>query len=93
MTGLVDANISLETLPSLKALFELEEMSDDRYSQALKTGDLFDLVVIWIGVTIKSSSFLDGFDLEDTKVTLSARSGSAILGDPLDPLYPMAKEF
>ena len=38
MTGHVDSSISLETLPSLDTIFELDEMSDGEFSQALKAG-------------------------------------------------------
>ena len=38
MTGQIDGNISLETLPSLDTLFELDEMSDGEFSQALQAG-------------------------------------------------------
>ena len=40
VTGQVEGNVSLETLPSLDALCELNEMSDGEFSQALKAGDL-----------------------------------------------------
>ena len=41
MTGHVDDNIILETLPSLDTnLFELDEMSDGEFSQALQAGEL-----------------------------------------------------
>ena len=36
--GHVDGNISLDTLPSLDALFELDAMSDGEFSQFLKEG-------------------------------------------------------
>ena len=93
MTGHADGSISLETLPSLNALFELDEMFDGKYSQALKAGELSDLAVIRPDVELSSSSLLDEVVLEDTKATLSARSGSAILKDHLDPFYPLVKEF
>ena len=38
LTGQIDGNISLETLPSVDKLFELDEMSDGEFSQALKAG-------------------------------------------------------
>ena len=93
MTGHVDGSISLETLPSLDYIFELDEMSDVEFSQALKAGEFSDLVVIRPDVELNSSSLLDGSVLEDTKAALSARSGSSILNDHLDPFYPMVKEF
>ena len=46
MTGHVDGDMSLETLPSLDTLFELDKMSDVEYSQALKAGESSILVVI-----------------------------------------------
>ena len=91
VTGHVDGNISLETLPSLDALFELDKISDGEFSQALKAGEISDLVVIRPDVELNSSSLLDESFLEDTKSTLSACSGSSILKDPLDPLYPLVK--
>ena len=87
VTGQVEGNVSLETLPSLDALCELDEMSDGEFSQALKA------VVIRPDVELNSSSLMDVSVLEDTKAALSARSGSSILKDPLDPFYSLVKEF
>ena len=55
MTGHVDGSISLETLPSLDTLFELDEMSDGEFSQVLTAGELSDLVVIRPDVDLNSS--------------------------------------
>ena len=93
LTGQIDGNISLETLPSLDTLVELDEMSDGEFSRALQAGELSELVVIRPDIELNSSSFLDESVLEDTKAALDARSGSTILKDPLDPFYSLVKEF
>ncbi|KAE9253880.1 hypothetical protein PF004_g1280 [Phytophthora fragariae] len=93
VTGDVDGDISLDPLPSLDALLELEEMSVADFGEALKAGDLTEVVMIRPEDELNPSSLLDEAVLEDTKQALNARSGSAILKHPSDPLYSLVVEF
>ena len=86
-------HVSLAAVPSLSALLELDELSFNEFGQSLQAGDLFDMVFIRPQYELNSSSLLDEAVMEDTKTTLSACSVSLILIDPLDPFYPLAKEF
>ena len=91
MTGHLDGSISLETLPYLDTLFDLDVISNGEFSQALKAGELFDLVVIRPYVELNSSSLLDELVLDDTKATRGARSKSSILKNPMDLFYTLVK--
>ena len=46
VTGACDGKTSLEAIPSLSLLLELEELSADEFDHSLKNGDLSEVVVI-----------------------------------------------
>ncbi|KAG2890872.1 hypothetical protein PC119_g16620 [Phytophthora cactorum] len=93
VTGEVDGDISLDSLPAVNTLLELDEISIAEFGEDLKAGDLAEVVVIRPEEELNSSSVVDEAVLEDTKKALSARRGSAILNDPSDPFYPVVKEY
>ncbi|KAG3047786.1 hypothetical protein PI124_g24399 [Phytophthora idaei] len=93
VTGNVDSDISLDSLPAVDALLELDEMSIAEFDEALKAGDLAEMVVIRPEEKLNSSSVVDEAILGDTKRALSVRSGSAILKDLSDPFYPVVKRY
>ncbi|KAG3165196.1 hypothetical protein PC128_g19970 [Phytophthora cactorum] len=93
VTGEVDGDISLDSLPTVNALLELDEMSIVEFGEALTVGDLAEVIVIRPEEELNSSSVVGEAVLEVTKKALRARSGSAILNDPLDPFYPLYQEY
>ena len=70
MPGDVDDNTSFETLSSLDALFELKEMSDGKFSQALKAVESSEIVLTRPDVELNFFSLLDKSVLEEKKLHL-----------------------
>ena len=89
----VGGSSNLVALPYFTDLFDRDEMSDGKFSQGLSAGDSSDLVIIRPISEFMISSLIDESVLEDTKMALGARSGSAILKDQLDPLYLLIVKF
>ena len=76
VTGACDGTISLEAIPSLSSLLELEELSVGEFDHSLKNGDLSEVVVIRPDIIeLNSSSLWDEAVPEETRAALSARSG------------------
>ncbi|GMF53880.1 unnamed protein product [Phytophthora fragariaefolia] len=93
VTGDVDGDVNLGTVPTLAALLELDEMSFDKFGEALQAGELAEVVVIRPEKELNSSSLLDEACLEDARKVLNACSGSEILKNPSDPFYPVIREY
>ena len=93
VTGQVYGKISLEAFPSLDALFELDDVSDSKFGQALKAGDLSDYVVIRLDPELNSTSLMDKSVLKDTNMALGARSGSAILKNSMNSFILCIRNF
>ncbi|KAG3111225.1 hypothetical protein PI125_g9324 [Phytophthora idaei] len=93
VTGEVDGDISLDSLPAVNSLLELDEMSIAEFGEVLKAGDFAEVVGIRPEEQLNSSSVVYEAALEDTKTALSARSESTILKDPSDPFYPVLQEY
>ena len=63
----------------------MDELSLAELGNALKAGEIAEVVVLRPEDELNSSSLLDEAVLEDTKQALDARSGSQIMKDPSDP--------
>ena len=66
VTGGVEGKVSLAALPSLDALLELDEMSMDKFNQALKADELSEVVVLRSELELSSSSLIDEAVLDET---------------------------
>ncbi|CEG36921.1 reverse transcriptase [Plasmopara halstedii] len=93
MTGEEDSDVTLEAIPAVNALLELDEMSFEELGGALKAGDLAEVAIVRPNEGINSSSLRNEDVLEDTKRVLNARSGSSILRNFSASYYPLAKGF
>ncbi|KAG3196424.1 hypothetical protein PC128_g7683 [Phytophthora cactorum] len=70
VTGEVDGDISLDSLPAVNALLELDEMSIAEFGEALKAGDFAEVIVIRPEEELNSISVVGEAVLEDTKKAL-----------------------
>jgi hypothetical protein len=93
VTGEAEGEVSLEAIPAVDALLELDEMSIPEFGDASKAGELAEVVMIRPVEELNSSSLMDEAVLEDTKEAPSARSGASILKNPSDPFCPLIKEY
>ncbi|GMF40302.1 unnamed protein product [Phytophthora fragariaefolia] len=66
-SGDVDGDVNLGAVPTLAALLELDEMSFDKFGEALQAGELAEVVVIRPEEELNASSLLDEAVLEDAK--------------------------
>ncbi|RAW19695.1 hypothetical protein PC110_g23863, partial [Phytophthora cactorum] len=90
------ADIHLEPLPEVSKLLALEKMTMDDFLADLKAGKIEEVVLLKPETTpeeLNSSSVLDEDVLEKMKKRREARLGSKALKNPMDPVYPLVKEF
>ncbi|KAG4043564.1 hypothetical protein PC123_g20966 [Phytophthora cactorum] len=90
------AGIHLEPLPEVSKLLALEKMAMDDFLADLKAGKIEEVVLLKPETTpeeLNSSSVLDEDVLEKMKKRCEARLGSKALKNPMDPVYPLVKEF
>ena len=80
-------------MPSVDTLLEMDELSLAELSNALKAGEIAEVVVLRPDDELNSSSLLDKAVLEDTNQVLNARSDSQIMKDPSDLYFPLLKEY
>jgi hypothetical protein len=66
VTGEAEDNVSLEAIPMVAALLELDEMSIPEFGDALKAGELAEVVMLRPEEELNSSSLMDEAVLEET---------------------------
>ncbi|RAW31550.1 hypothetical protein PC110_g12108 [Phytophthora cactorum] len=79
VTGDVDGDSSLDSLPAVKALLELDEMSIAEFDEALKAGDLAEMVVMRLEEELNSSSVVNEAVLENTKKWLLPKEQCGVI--------------
>uniref|UniRef100_H3H7K4 RNA-directed DNA polymerase n=1 Tax=Phytophthora ramorum TaxID=164328 RepID=H3H7K4_PHYRM len=87
---------TLAALPEVSELLNLEEMSIDDFLAQLKAGAIAEMVLLKPEASpeeLTSSSVMDKDVLGEIDKKRATRTGSAILENPKDPVYPLVKEF
>uniref|UniRef100_H3H670 Pol protein n=1 Tax=Phytophthora ramorum TaxID=164328 RepID=H3H670_PHYRM len=87
---------TLAALPEVSELLNLEEMSMDDFLAQLKAGAIAEMVLLKPEASpeeLSSSSVMDKDVLGELGKKRATRTGSAILENPKDPVYPLVKEF
>uniref|UniRef100_H3GXG2 Reverse transcriptase/retrotransposon-derived protein RNase H-like domain-containing protein n=1 Tax=Phytophthora ramorum TaxID=164328 RepID=H3GXG2_PHYRM len=87
---------TLAALPEVSELLNLEEMSMDDFLAQLKAGSIAEMVLLKPEASpeeLSSSSVMDKDVLDELVKKRATRTGSAVLENPKDPVYPLVKEF
>uniref|UniRef100_H3GDT1 Pol protein n=1 Tax=Phytophthora ramorum TaxID=164328 RepID=H3GDT1_PHYRM len=87
---------TLAALPEVSELLNLEEMSMDDFLAQLKAEAIAEMVLLKPEASpeeLSSSSVMDKDVLDELGKKRATRTGSAILENPKDPVYPLVKEF
>ncbi|POM79339.1 LOW QUALITY PROTEIN: Pol protein, partial [Phytophthora palmivora] len=86
--------VHLEALPEVSALLNIEELSMKDFLAELKAGEIAEMVLLMPETSpedLNSSSVKDKVVLEGFTMQRATRLGPAILKNPEDPMYPLAK--
>ncbi|POM70184.1 Pol protein, partial [Phytophthora palmivora] len=88
--------VHLEALPEVSALLNLEELSMKDFLAELKTGEIGEMVLLKLETSpedLNSSFAMDENVLEEFAKQRATRLCSEILENPVDPVYPLVKEY